>query len=62
MLPMFLAGAYSVALFSALFIPFMTFHMSGLEYTDAKEEKVALLAMCFLGAGEIIGSIIFGRI
>ena len=62
MLPMFLAGAYSVALFSAMFIPFMTFHMSGLEYTDPKEEKVALLAMCFLGAGEIIGSVIFGRI
>jgi hypothetical protein len=62
MLPMFLAGAYSVALFSAMFIPFMTYHMAGLSYSDAKQEKVALLAMCFLGAGEIIGSIVFGKI
>jgi hypothetical protein len=62
MLPVFLASAYSVALFSAMFIPFMAFHMEGLGYSDAKESKVALLAMCFLGAGEIIGGIVFGRI
>jgi hypothetical protein len=36
--------------------------MAGLSYSDAKQEKVALLAMCFLGAGEIIGSIVFGKI
>jgi hypothetical protein len=62
MLPMFLAGAYSIALFSAMFIPFMTYHMKELEYSDVKENKVALLAMCFFGGGEIIGGIIFGKI
>jgi len=62
MLPMFLASAYSLALFSTMFIPFLINHMAGLEYSYSKEVKLALLAMCFLGVGEIIGSIVLGRI
>jgi hypothetical protein len=45
-----------------MFIPFLINHMAGLEYSYSKEVKLALLAMCFLGVGEIIGSIVLGRI
>jgi hypothetical protein len=45
-----------------MFIPFLINHMAGIGFSYAKELKLALLAMCFLGVGEIIGSIVLGRI
>ena len=60
MLIMFVGEAYSIALFSAMFIPFMTFYMQ--KIADDNKNKLALLAMVSFGAGEIIGAILFGRI
>jgi len=62
LLPVYLTCGYSVALFGSLFIPYMTFHMEGLGYTDKHEERLALLAMVAFGVGEISGSLLFGRI
>lgn len=65
MLPMllvFVTQGWSVALFGTIFIPLMSFKMTGLGYTDTEEEKRALLAMIGFGCSEILGSIIVGKV
>ena len=49
----------SLAIYAAVFVPLMTNCMDESLNDQQKEEK-ALLAMCFLGLGEVIGSLLNG--
>ena len=50
-----------MAIYAAIFVPIMTGTMDPSMKID-EQEKNALLAMCFLGVGEISGSIFNGRL
>jgi len=46
---------------SGLFVPFLCNSMPT-DWDDAKQTKFALLCMVFLGAGEIVGALVFGKV
>jgi predicted MFS family arabinose efflux permease len=61
LLPLIVFSAYSLAIFSTLFVAFMTDYMDE-SWSPAKENQQSLSAMVFLGLGEIVGALVFGRI
>jgi Na+/melibiose symporter-like transporter len=62
LIPLILAHGFSLSIFSVLFVPFMTYHMQGQNYSDQYQNYLALLATVSFGVGEIIGSFIWGTI
>lgn len=58
---LFLASGFNISM-TTLFIPLMASHMDSLDLTTAKKDQLAMLAMVSVGIGEILGSLVFGRI
>ena len=65
--PIMLSTAINVGIFSSVFIKIMTETMTEEDYpndewTSEEKTSLALLCMLGLGVGEIVGSLVFGRI
>jgi hypothetical protein len=63
LLPMMLLSSISISIYGGLFVPMITrtMHTSGIT-SQSKQNEEALVALIFLGLGEILGSIVMGMV
>ena len=60
-MPIIIQSAFNLAIQASVFVR-LFFQTMNSDYDDAERSKLALLSMVGLGLGEIIGSLLFGKL